>query len=40
MKSSRDAEEIQIIEKCAGYCKDLSSEKTNKIQTKYIFFIL
>ena len=35
MKSSKEAEEIQIIEKCAGYSKDLNFEKRNKIQTKY-----
>ena len=38
LKSSRESEEIQIIEKCASLCKDLTSEKLTKINTRFLFF--
>lgn len=34
MKASKDTEEMLIIEKCASFCKDLSPEKTAKINLR------
>ena len=35
MKASKEAEEIQVVEKCASVCKDFNPEKNNKIKIKF-----
>lgn len=39
MKASKEAEEIEIAEKCASVCQNLNNEKNHKIQQKQKFSI-